>query len=117
MLQILKTDLSGFRVNVVVSIDSDAELSAAAQRGEAFEMMVGVTKQGADHGQPLEVVAYPKLFGHTHATVQLHGVFADERAGLADQASLPSYVWSSLWHFPKRSTRPSFLDASWMDYL
>lgn len=39
------------------------------------------------------------------------------RAGLAEPASLASYPWSSLWHFPKRATRPSFMDASWMDYL
>jgi putative transposase len=37
-------------------------------------------------------------------------------AGIVDRDSLASYHWSSLWHFPKRSTRPFFLDASWLDY-
>jgi REP element-mobilizing transposase RayT len=37
-------------------------------------------------------------------------------AGIVDQDSLSGYNWSSLWYFPKRSTRPSFMDASWLDY-
>jgi hypothetical protein len=38
------------------------------------------------------------------------------KAGLVDLESLSSYRWSSLWDFPKRSSRPSFLDASWLNY-
>lgn len=37
------------------------------------------------------------------------------RAGLMDSAKLAKYRWSSLYHFPKRKTRPEFLKASWMD--
>lgn len=38
------------------------------------------------------------------------------RAGLVDLDSVGKYPWSSLVVFPKRRVRPSFFDASWMDY-
>lgn len=38
------------------------------------------------------------------------------RAGLADTAALGKYPWTSLQLFPKRKTRPSFLDCRWMAY-
>ncbi|MCZ6672331.1 MAG: transposase [Verrucomicrobia bacterium] len=37
------------------------------------------------------------------------------RAGLADIAMIGKYPWSSLFYFPKRSSRPDFLDSAWMD--
>ena len=39
------------------------------------------------------------------------------RAGLEAINALGSYRWSSLHHFPKRSSRAKFLDCSWMEYL
>ena len=38
------------------------------------------------------------------------------RAGMTGPDSLSGYTWSSLWQFPRRASRPSFLDASWLDY-
>ena len=38
------------------------------------------------------------------------------RAGLVNAATLSKYRWTSLWHFPKRSSRPSFFDPEWMEY-
>jgi putative transposase len=38
------------------------------------------------------------------------------RAGLCPPESPSRYRWSSLYHFPKRRSRPDFLKAWWMDY-
>lgn len=38
------------------------------------------------------------------------------KARIVNPDSFTHYKWSSLWHFPKRSTRPSFMDASWLDF-
>ena len=39
------------------------------------------------------------------------------RAGLADISEVGKYPWSSLFHFPKRTSRPAFPDSGWMDYF
>ncbi|MDA1069567.1 MAG: transposase [Verrucomicrobia bacterium] len=39
------------------------------------------------------------------------------RGGLAEISMLGKYPWSSLFHFPKRNSRPKFLDSAWMDYF
>lgn len=39
------------------------------------------------------------------------------RAGLVDVSTVGRYPWSSLYFFPKRKSRPSYLDCSWMDYF
>ena len=39
------------------------------------------------------------------------------RAGLEKTETLGSYRWSSLHHFPKRGSRPTFMDCSWLSYL
>jgi REP element-mobilizing transposase RayT len=39
------------------------------------------------------------------------------RAGLEKADTLGSYQWSSLHHFSKRSSRPNFLDCSWLSNL
>jgi len=36
------------------------------------------------------------------------------RAGFEKPAALGSYRWSSLYHFPKRGSRPKFMDVSWL---
>lgn len=38
------------------------------------------------------------------------------KAGLADLAMLGKFPWTSLYLFPKRKKRPSFMDCAWMDY-
>src|SRR5690606_20695502 len=57
---------------------------AVAQLGVAAEVPVGVAELAFDHGDALEVVADIEFVGHAHAAVDLHGVLADELAGLAD---------------------------------
>lgn len=37
------------------------------------------------------------------------------RAGVVDAATLGKHPWTSLYWFPKRKTRPDYLDCSWMD--
>ena len=39
------------------------------------------------------------------------------RAGIADVATLGKYPWTSLRWFPKRKSRPAYLDCRWMDYF
>jgi len=38
------------------------------------------------------------------------------RAGIADVSTLGKYPWTSLYWFPKRKSRPAYLDCRWMDY-
>jgi REP element-mobilizing transposase RayT len=38
------------------------------------------------------------------------------RAGLEKAETIGSYRWSSLHHFPKRGSRPKFMDCSWLGY-
>jgi len=38
------------------------------------------------------------------------------RAGIVDVVGLRHYPWTSLYYFPKRKSRPEFLDCSWMDF-
>ena len=53
-------------------------------------MVVGIAEQGADHGQPLEVVADEQLVGHAHAAVQLDRLLAEGagRAGAQSEAKV-----------------------------
>ncbi|MDA1065585.1 MAG: transposase [Verrucomicrobia bacterium] len=39
------------------------------------------------------------------------------QVGLVDLESIGRYPWTSLFYFPKRSSRPGFLDCEWMDYF
>ena len=48
------------------------------ERAESLQMEVCIAEQGVDNGQTLEVVANVQLFGHAHATVQLHGILANK---------------------------------------
>ena len=48
------------------------------------QVPVGVAELAFDHGHALEEVADVQLVGHAHAAVDLHGVLADQLAGLAD---------------------------------
>ena len=53
--------------------------------GKLLQMMCRIAELQVDHQQTLEVVTDAQLFGHAHAAVQLHGIFADADAGFTDQ--------------------------------
>ena len=38
------------------------------------------------------------------------------RAGLVETQDLGKYPWTSLFYFPKRASRPAFLNCEWMDH-
>ena len=47
-------------------------------------MVVHVSEEHIDHGEPLEIVADRELVRHAHPAMKLDGFFADPFAGTAD---------------------------------
>ena len=39
------------------------------------------------------------------------------RAGIVEASAIAKFRWSSLYWFPKKRSRPKFMDSSWLDYL